>query len=202
MGPFRGSNFPDKIAELSDKSGQIIWKTAGLRVAFDEHALLGDPIAWDAHNAIVFRLAGTTEVTDVSFTDEMVVVAKRSGYDSDPTSVRAYSRKGVDRDYGIPPIVTIGASTSLLSGLCTGQLKAVNELLEPKLSEGSDSLADEMLTGFRGHDAGPLFPNIPHVLYETSGKGSLLLEESARKLASAVDRVGLIAVQTDGVVIR
>lgn len=201
MGPFNGSSFPDKIAELSDKCGQIIWKTAGLRVAFDESALL-DPDVWSAHKAVVFRLAGATEVTDVSFTDDMVVVAKRPGYDSDPTSVRAYSRGGIDRNYDIPPAVTIGTSISLLSGLCAGELKAVNELLQPRLNDSHDSLADEMLTGFRVHGAGTLFPNIPHVSYEASGKGSLLLEESARKLASAVDRVGLIAVQTNGVVIR
>ncbi len=199
-GPLKGSDFPSKIVQFSDGSNQIVWSTTGSTVAFDE--VTDGPHMADVHKAMVYRLAGSTEVTDVSFTGEAVVVAKKPSYQAEPTSVRVYSREGIDRNYDIPKTVTIGEPVSLLSGLCSGKLTAVCEVINAPIDGSSTSnFPEHVLNGFKGL-RGQVYSNIPRIDREGVGKHLQLLNESEARLSRAVARVGLIAVQTNGVVTR
>lgn len=134
---------------------------------FDESSVKVDPDVFYSHKGIVYRLAGETEVTDVSFTSDAVVVFQRPNYKDYPTSVRVYSRKGIDRDYYPPKSVVIGKPLTVLSGLCSGKLTAVNELIDSSpYGDGDDKIAYHMLNGFRGHDGRieDTFPNIYYAL--------------------------------------
>lgn len=207
-GPFfYGSTSPSKIVEFPDKSSQIIWRDSGARVEFDESSVIADPYAHDSHKGIVYRLTGETEVTEVCFTSAAVVVFQRPDYQTQPTSVRVYSRDGVDRNYDPPKKAVVGEPLNLLSGLCSGELKAVNELIT-SFADADDNDRDkpayQMLYGFDAFYGmiEDCFPNTALIRSEKPSTIVPLIEVAEERLLRAVDKVGIIAVQSNGVVVR
>jgi hypothetical protein len=205
LGPFKGSDRPDKIAVFPDKSTQIIWKTPGSRVSFDEREILGDPVVSDIHRAVGYRLLQPDGSTvGLAYTDE-AVVARRYSQEGKITSERVFSRKGINRDYNVPSAVVVGEQLSLLSGAYSGRLAVVNELTRPPYIDdasisGRDS-ALHLLHGGRGM-FGHEYNDIP--VSEIAGLHNVLnsLDRAEYKLSVAVGNVGIIAVQNHGVVLR
>ncbi len=204
-GAFAGSDLPRRVIQFSDDVYQISWTDTGRRVRFDEPGgILSDLSAFNVHEALVFRLSGVREVTDVSFTPFAVVVSKQPGYLADPTSVRAFIRGSIEPNYDVPNDVTIGKTVSFLSGRYGGVLKAVVEIISCEPGRPDKDIAYHMLNGFRRGigSVADLFPTVPIEHRDGPGKRRKLIEDSQLRLTDEIARVGLLAIRHKGVEIR
>ncbi len=205
LGPFKGSDRPDKISVFSDKSSQVVWKKPGSNIRFDEYELLGSPMVHDLHRALGFRLLQPDGSTQVMIFTDSAVVARQYSQDGKITGEKAYTRSGIDRNYDAPGAAVIGQPLSLLSGAYSGQLAVVNEITRPPYHDdphvsGRD-MAEHLLHGCHGMYGGE-YDDIPGADMGRPNTLLVSLGVAEQRIQTAIDRVGIIAVQNLGVVTR
>lgn len=201
LGPFKGSDRPDNIAVFPDNSTQITWTSPGSRVAFDETEILLNPDISEVHRAVGYRLLQPDRSTVALIYTNEAVVARRYSQDRTLTSERVYTRKGINRDYSVPRVVALGQELSLLSGTYTGRLAVVNEVTkDDPLMTGRD-VAVYFLHGWRGIVGDP-YKDIPDSVIPRPNNVLSSLDRAEYSLNVAIGKVGIIAVQNHGVVLR